>query len=76
MAVFWLVLDRVTFQNRLVSALELLRVSGGRLNVYVCRYSLAKWQSERLLCAPLNRSTHERMVDRHLRQLKRLPTPP
>ena len=49
MAVFWLVLDRVTFQNRLGSALELLRVSGGRLNVYLRRYSQEKRQSERLL---------------------------
>ena len=49
MAVFWLVLDRATVQNRLVSALELLRVSGGRLNVYLRRYSQEKRQSERLL---------------------------
>ena len=70
MAVFWLVLDCVKAKAEWAQSLLLLRASGGQFNVYACRYRAAKV----VLCAL--KELCRTIVDRHLRQIKRPPTPP
>ena len=75
MAVFWLVFDGAEGQMRMISVLA--TPARGRWVTQCLRASLSDCKEQKAVSQSATQLEHSRkIVDRHLRQLTRPPTPP